>query len=151
MLFEIIGIRAKEAIKSSAKTGEGVEELLRLLINKLPAPKANDNEPLQVLVIDSWYDKYLGIITLVRVKNGSLQVGKKIQMMSKTQKRRRRLFQEKDGGKGSLNSIRKTGFWQDLVTNFLFFVQPLQCLPVAQKTKIVCNSDPVPDQNPFLG
>ena len=79
---DMIGISAKEAIKISAKTGEGVEELLRLLINKLPAPKANDNEPLQVLVIDSWYDKYLGVITLVRVKNGSLRVGKKIQMMS---------------------------------------------------------------------
>ena len=79
---DMIGIDAKDAIKISAKTGEGVEELLHLLINKLSAPQGNNNEPLQVLVIDSWYDKYLGVITLVRVKNGSLQVGQKIQMMS---------------------------------------------------------------------
>ena len=79
---DMIGIDAKDAIKISAKTGEGVEELLHLLINKLSAPQGNNNEPLQVLIIDSWYDKYLGVITLVRVKNGSLQVGQKIQMMS---------------------------------------------------------------------
>ena len=79
---DMIGIDAKDAIKISAKTGEGVEELLHLLINKLSAPQGNSNDPLQVLIIDSWYDKYLGVITLVRVKNGSLQVGQKIQMMS---------------------------------------------------------------------
>ena len=79
---DMIGIDAKDAIKISAKTGEGVEELLHLLINKLSAPQGNNNEPLQVLIIDGWYDKYLGVITLVRVKNGSLQVGQKIQMMS---------------------------------------------------------------------
>ena len=55
---EMIGINAKEAIKISAKTGEGVEELLNLLVNKLPPPKGNIDEPLQVLIIDSWYDKY---------------------------------------------------------------------------------------------
>ncbi len=79
---EMIGINAKEAIKISAKTGEGVEELLNLLVNKLPPPKGNIDEPLQVLIIDSWYDKYLGVITLVRVKNGVLAPGQKITMMS---------------------------------------------------------------------
>jgi len=79
---EMIGINAKEAIRISAKTGEGVEELLNLLVNKLPAPKGNVDEPLQVLIIDSWYDKYLGVITLVRVKNGILTSGQKITMMS---------------------------------------------------------------------
>ena len=79
---DIIGIEAKGAIKISAKTGEGVENLLNLLVKSLPAPKGIDINPLQVFVIDSWYDKYLGVITLVRVKNGILKVGQKIKMMS---------------------------------------------------------------------
>jgi len=79
---DIIGVEAKDAIKISAKTGEGVEDLLNLLVKNLPAPKGIDENPLQVFVIDSWYDKYLGVITLVRIKNGILKVGQKIQMMS---------------------------------------------------------------------
>ena len=79
---DIIGIEAKDAIKISAKTGEGVEDLLNLLVTNLPPPKGIDENPLQVFVIDSWYDKYHGVITLVRVKNGILKVGQKIQMMS---------------------------------------------------------------------
>ena len=79
---DIIGIEAQNAIKISAKTGEGVADLLNLLVKKLPAPQGVDKDPLQVFVIDSWYDKYLGVITLVRVKNGILQVGQRIQMMS---------------------------------------------------------------------
>ena len=79
---DIIGIEAKDAIKISAKTGKGVKDLLNLLVKNLPAPEGIDENPLQVFVIDSWYDKYLGVITLVRVKNGILKVGQKIQMMS---------------------------------------------------------------------
>ncbi len=79
---DIIGIEAKDAIKISAKTGEGVEDLLNLLVKNLPAPEGINEDPLQVFVIDSWYDKYLGVITLVRVKNGVLKIGQKIQMMS---------------------------------------------------------------------
>ena len=79
---DIIGIKAKDAIKISAKTGKGVEDLLNLLVKNLPAPKGINENPLQVFVIDSWYDKYLGVITLVRVKNGILKVGQRIQMMS---------------------------------------------------------------------
>ncbi len=79
---DIIGIEAKDAIKISAKTGEGVKDLLNLLVKNLPSPEGIDENPLQVFVIDSWYDKYLGVITLVRVKNGILKVGQKIQMMS---------------------------------------------------------------------
>ena len=79
---DIIGIEAEGAIKISAKTGEGVKDLLSLLINNLPSPKGVDENPLQVFVIGSWYDKYLGVITLVRVRNGVLKVGQRIQMMS---------------------------------------------------------------------
>ena len=79
---DIIGVEAKDAIKISAKTGEGVEDLLNLLVKNLPAPEGIDENPLQVFVIDSWYDKYLGVITLVRIKDGILKVGQKIQMMS---------------------------------------------------------------------
>ena len=79
---DIIGIEAKDAIKISAKTGKGVKDLLNLLVKNLPGPEGINENPLQVFVIDSWYDKYLGVITLVRVKNGILKVGQKIQMMS---------------------------------------------------------------------
>ena len=79
---DIIGIEAKDAIKISAKTGKGVEDLLNLWVKNLPAPEGIDENPLQVFVIDSWYDKYLGVITLVRIKDGILKVGQKIQMMS---------------------------------------------------------------------
>ncbi len=79
---DIIGIEAKDAIKISAKTGKGVEDLLNLLVKNLPVPEGIDENPLQVFVIDSWYDKYLGVITLVRIKDGILKVGQKIQMMS---------------------------------------------------------------------
>jgi GTP-binding protein LepA len=79
---EIIGIAAEDALKVSGKTGEGVEELIERLIERIPQPKGDPNAPLQALIVDSWFDNYVGVVTLVRIFNGSLKVGEKIRVMS---------------------------------------------------------------------
>jgi GTP-binding protein LepA len=79
---EIIGIDATDAVKVSAKTGEGVPELLEALIKRIPAPKGDPDAPLQALIIDSWFDNYVGVVSLVRVMNGALKSGDKIRIMS---------------------------------------------------------------------
>ena len=79
---EIIGVDAKDAKCVSAKTGQGVDELLEELVKHIPAPKGEINGPLQALIIDSWFDNYLGVVSLVRVINGELKPKQKITMMS---------------------------------------------------------------------
>jgi GTP-binding protein LepA len=79
---EIIGIDATDAARVSAKTGEGVPELLELIIHKIPAPKGDLDAPLQALIIDSWFDNYLGVVSLVRVVNGRIRPRDKIRVMS---------------------------------------------------------------------
>ncbi|HEX3843609.1 MAG TPA: translation elongation factor 4 [Steroidobacteraceae bacterium] len=79
---EIIGIEAEDAMRVSAKTGEGVPELLETLIHRIPAPKGDDKGPLQALIIDSWFDNYVGVVSLVRVVNGSVKTGEKIRVVS---------------------------------------------------------------------
>ncbi|MDR1031922.1 MAG: translation elongation factor 4 [Holosporales bacterium] len=79
---EVIGIEAHDAIRVSAKTGEGIKGVLEALIRKLPAPKGEATAPLKALLVDSWYDQYIGVVTLVRVMDGTLQAGMKIKMMS---------------------------------------------------------------------
>jgi GTP-binding protein LepA len=79
---EIIGIDAQEALRVSAKTGENVDELLEELVKRIPAPKGDPAAPLQALIIDSWFDNYVGVVSLVRVVNGMLRVGEKVRIMS---------------------------------------------------------------------
>src|SRR5690348_17064704 len=79
---EIIGIDATDASRVSAKTGEGVDELLETIIHRIPPPKGDPDAPLQALIIDSWFDNYVGVVSLVRVMNGTLNVGEKIRVMS---------------------------------------------------------------------
>ena len=79
---EIIGVPADEALKISAKTGLGVDELLEQLVEKVPAPKGDPDAPLQALIIDSWFDNYLGVVSLVRVVNGSINRKQKVLLMS---------------------------------------------------------------------
>jgi GTP-binding protein LepA len=79
---EIIGIGADDAVRVSAKTGEGVPELLETLIRRIPAPKGDGEAPLQALIIDSWFDNYVGVVSLVRVVNGSVKTGEKIRVVS---------------------------------------------------------------------
>jgi len=79
---EVIGIPAENAIKISAKTGIGVEEVLEQLIEEIPSPSGDEKAPLQALIIDSWFDSYLGVVSLVRIVNGSLRRKQKITVMS---------------------------------------------------------------------
>jgi len=79
---EIIGIQATDAARVSAKTGEGVPELLETLIRRIPAPRGSEDAPLQALIIDSWFDNYVGVVSLVRVMNGSLRSGDRIRVVS---------------------------------------------------------------------
>ncbi len=79
---EIIGLDTGDILKISAKMGQGVPELLEQLVNLVPAPKGNGDAVLKALIIDSWFDNYLGVVSLVRVFDGQLQVGKKIKIMS---------------------------------------------------------------------
>ena len=79
---EIIGIEATGAAQVSAKTGVGIAELLEDIIRLIPPPQGDINAPLQALIIDSWFDNYLGVVSLVRVMNGSLKKKQKIRIMS---------------------------------------------------------------------
>ncbi|HEY8386291.1 MAG TPA: GTP-binding protein, partial [Porticoccaceae bacterium] len=79
---DIIGLDASEAVACSAKTGLGIDDILEQLVAKVPPPEGDVDAPLQALIIDSWFDNYLGVVSLVRVKNGTLQVKDKI--ISKT-------------------------------------------------------------------
>lgn len=79
---EVIGLPADEAIPVSAKTGLGIEDVLEALIAKLPPPQGRADAPLQALLVDSWYDSYLGVMTLLRVREGVIKKGMKIRMMA---------------------------------------------------------------------
>ncbi|MGB8326970.1 MAG: translation elongation factor 4 [Steroidobacteraceae bacterium] len=79
---EIIGIAAGDAVPVSAKTGENVPELLETLVRRIPPPKGDPAAPLQALIVDSWFDNYVGVVSLVRVVNGTLKAGEKIRVMS---------------------------------------------------------------------
>ncbi len=82
---EIIGIEADDALGVSAKTGEGIEDLLELIVKKIPPPKGEADAPLKALIIDSWFDNYLGVVSLVRVMQGRLHKKQKITAMSTQQ------------------------------------------------------------------
>jgi GTP-binding protein LepA len=79
---DVIGIDASEAVEISAKTGINIEGVLEALVTRLPAPKGDAGAPLQALLVDSWYDQYLGVVILVRIKHGVIKKGQKIRMMS---------------------------------------------------------------------
>ncbi|MFP6682859.1 MAG: translation elongation factor 4, partial [Gammaproteobacteria bacterium] len=79
---DIIGIEAAQALKISAKTGQGIPQLLEQLVEKIPSPTGDRNAPLKALIIDSWFDNYLGVVSLVRIIDGVLESGASIMMMS---------------------------------------------------------------------
>ncbi|WP_099610553.1 translation elongation factor 4 [Vibrio fujianensis] len=79
---DIVGIDAVDAVRCSAKTGLGVDEVLEKIVSAIPAPEGDPDAPLQALIIDSWFDNYLGVVSLVRIKNGSLKKNDKIKVMS---------------------------------------------------------------------
>ncbi len=79
---DIIGVEARDACRVSAKTGVGIDDLLEDIVNKVPPPEGDPSAPLQALIIDSWFDNYLGVVSLVRVKQGTLKKKQKILVMS---------------------------------------------------------------------
>ena len=79
---EIIGIEAKDAVRVSAKTGENVDLLLEAIVRRIPPPRGDPEAPLQALIIDSWFDNYVGVVSLVRVMNGRLRRGQKLRVWS---------------------------------------------------------------------
>ena len=79
---EIIGLDAEQALRVSAKTGAGISDLLENIVDKVPPPQGDPEAPLQALIIDSWFDAYVGVISLIRVKNGSIRPKDKMHIMS---------------------------------------------------------------------
>lgn len=79
---DVIGIDASDAVLASAKTGMGIDEILEVIVKKVPPPKGDPNAPLQALIIDSWFDNYVGVVMLVRIVNGTLKLKDKINFMA---------------------------------------------------------------------
>jgi GTP-binding protein LepA len=79
---DVIGIDASDAIPCSAKTGMGVDDILEAIVAKIPAPKGNPNAPLRAMIVDSWFDTYVGVVMLVRVIDGRLAKGERFKMMA---------------------------------------------------------------------
>ena len=79
---DVIGIDATDAIPCSAKTGMGIDEILEAVVARIPAPKGNPNGPLRAMIVDSWFDSYVGVVMLVRVVDGRLAKGERIKMMA---------------------------------------------------------------------
>ena len=82
---DVVGIDTADAIKCSGKTGEGVDDILESIVKNLPAPKGLQEEKLKSLLVDSWYDSYLGVVILVRVINGKIKRNMKVKLMSNSQ------------------------------------------------------------------
>jgi GTP-binding protein LepA len=80
-ISDVIGLDADRAISVSAKTGEGIEDVLEALIDRLPSPVGDADAPLKAMLVDSWYDTYLGVVVLVRVHDGEIRKGMKVKMM----------------------------------------------------------------------
>jgi GTP-binding protein LepA len=79
---EVIGLDASDAVEISAKTGLGVEDVLEAIVQRLPPPSGDANAPLKAMLVDSWYDAYLGVVVLVRIVDGTLKKGQRIRLMS---------------------------------------------------------------------
>jgi GTP-binding protein LepA len=79
---DVIGLDASDAVEISAKTGLGVDLVLEAIVHRLPAPKGDIDKPLKALLVDSWYDTYLGVVVLIRVVDGTIKKGQKIRMMA---------------------------------------------------------------------
>ena len=98
---DVIGLDANEAIKVSAKSGIGIAETLEAIVNKLPAPTGDADAPLKAMLVDSWYDAYLGVVVLVRIMDGKMQKGDRVKMMSN----------------GTLHSIDRIGVFKPQMEN----------------------------------
>ncbi len=79
---DVIGLDCSDAVYVSAKMGTGIEDVLEALVKRLPSPKGDESAPLKALLVDSWYDPYMGVVTLVRVKDGVIKSGMKVKLMA---------------------------------------------------------------------
>jgi GTP-binding protein LepA len=79
---DVIGIDTSDAVLASAKSGKGIDDILEAIVNRLPAPKGNPDGPLKALLVDSWYDQYLGVVNLIRIIDGKISKGMKIKMLA---------------------------------------------------------------------
>src|SRR5689334_20990232 len=79
---DVIGIPAQDAIRTSAKTGEGIDEVLEAVISRIPPPEGDPAQPLKALLIDSWFDNYVGVVMLVRVVDGTLKPKDRLKLMA---------------------------------------------------------------------
>ncbi len=79
---DVIGLDASDAVKISAKTGLGIEDVLKAIVERLPPPSGDADAPLKAMLVDSWYDAYLGVVVLVRIIDGALKKGQRVRMMS---------------------------------------------------------------------
>ena len=79
---DVIGIEADEAILCSAKTGQGIEDVLETVVHKVPAPVGDIKKPLKALIIDAWFDNYVGVVMLVRIIDGEIKAKDKIHLMA---------------------------------------------------------------------
>ena len=98
---DVIGLDASEAIKVSAKSGIGIDETLEAIVDKLPAPTGDADAPLKAMLVDSWYDAYLGVVVLVRIMDGKMQKGDRVKMMSN----------------GTLHSVDRIGVFKPQMEN----------------------------------
>ena len=103
---EIIGIDASEALSVSAKDGTGLEELLQQIVEEIPEPNVLNEENLQALIIDSWYDNYLGVVSLIRIFSGKVNKGDKFIVKSF----QRRFRQKKVDGKIDLECLEISNY-----------------------------------------
>lgn len=130
---EIIGIDAQNALQISAKNGIGIKELLEQIIT-LPAPTGTVEGPLQALIVDSWFDSYLGVVSLVRIKNGSLSVGDKITVMSTA-----RQYTVQDLGVFSPKKITRTRLCTGQVGYLVAGIKEIDGAPVGDTVTLTQN------------
>src|SRR5581483_4609726 len=78
---DVIGLDASDAVLASAKSGIGIHDVLEAIVKRLPAPKGDETAPLKALLVDAWYDAYLGVVVLVRIIDGRMRPGQRIKLM----------------------------------------------------------------------
>lgn len=136
---DIIGIDASQALEISAKTGLGVLELLEQLVQRIPPPVGKAEGPLQALIIDSWFDNYLGVVSLVRIKNGVLSRRQKIQVMSSG-----RVFQVENVGIFTPKPVNRDSLNTGEVGFVVANVKEIEAAPVGDTITDAANPAPEP-------
>ncbi|TXI93436.1 MAG: elongation factor 4 [Neisseriales bacterium] len=132
---DIIGLDATDAVHCSAKTGVGLQEVLELVVAKIPAPKGNPDQPLKALIIDSWFDNYVGVVMLVRVVDGQLKPKDKIKFMSN-----KAVFLCEQVGVFTPKSVQKTALSAGEVGFVIAGIKELQYAKVGDTITLDSNS-----------